>query len=150
MLSRAHSGAAHDMIDDEPVVETSHDADDRSDELARVLGEMRLFRAHVIEGVRAALDTLLTDIAADVLGRELRLAPAHLEAIVHRLIELYMADDPVRVRVHPDDIGGLMCALPLMADERLRSGDAILEVRCGSIEATLGVRLWDVLRARLS
>jgi flagellar biosynthesis/type III secretory pathway protein FliH len=103
-----------------------------------------LFHARVIEGVEAAVETLLTDVAADVLGRELLLAPADLKTIVNCMIQRYLSDEPLRVRVHPSD-AGFSCALPVVPDERLRSGDAVMELRCGTVDAALGVRLATVM-----
>jgi flagellar biosynthesis/type III secretory pathway protein FliH len=116
------------------------------DARANMLRELRLFHARIIEGVDAAVETLAHDIASEVLGRELHLAHANIAAIVDRALRRYFADEPLRVRVHPDEAPMLSCALPVVADERLRSGDAVIELRCGSVDATLGVRLAAVMR----
>lgn len=129
-----------------PAVDISMERDERFEEREALLRDVRLFHARVREGIDAAVDTLISDIAADVLGRELLSEPANLRNIVSRLVERYFADEPVRVRVSPSDAADLRCALPVVADERLRSGDAVLELRCGSVDATLGARLSDVLR----
>jgi len=109
--------------------------------------EVRLFRAHLMEALDAAIETLCNDIATEVVGRELRLAPAEIKAILQRALERYAAEGPVCIRVHPDDADLLACEIPLVGDCALRRGDAVLELRNGTIDASLGVRLDSVLRA---
>jgi len=108
--------------------------------------DVLLFRARIAEAVDCAVAALCQDIAAEIVGRELQLAPAEIGAIVRRAVERYASEGIVRVRVHPDDTtaisGSAVCA-----DPSLRRGDAILDVACGSIDASLGVRLDAVLRA---
>jgi flagellar biosynthesis/type III secretory pathway protein FliH len=149
MLLPIATHAPEEQFDDAP----ANDIDDIAEEDAEyadaqadTLRELRLFNARVIEGVEAAVETLLGDIAAEVLGRELQLAPADLQTIVDRALQRYMADEPLRVRAHPTDALAISCALPLVADERLRSGDIVLELRCGSVDGTLGVRLAGAIR----
>lgn len=113
-------------------------------ELAR---EVRLFHARIVEAVEAAVETLVGDIAADVLGRELLLAPCDIEAIVDRALARFASEQPLRVRVHAQDAAGLKCAVPLIVDERLRSGDAIIELRDGAVDASLGMRLATIVQA---
>ncbi|HET9096143.1 MAG TPA: FliH/SctL family protein [Candidatus Baltobacteraceae bacterium] len=115
-------------------------------ELAR---DVRLFHARVIEAVEAAVETLVADIAADILGRELRLEPVDIEQIVDRALQRFAAEEPLRVRVHADDAGRLNCGLPVAADMRLRPGDAVIELRNGSADASLGVRLAALVRKAL-
>ena len=107
----------------------------------------RLFHASVAESVEAAVERLLGDIAADVLARELALQPADLGAIVDRALRRFSAEEPLRVRVHADDLARVNGALPAIADPGLRPGDALIELRDGCIDASLGVRLETVLRA---
>jgi flagellar biosynthesis/type III secretory pathway protein FliH len=112
-----------------------------------MLREVRLFHARVTEAVEASVETLVKDIAAEVLGRELLLAPADIERIVDRALHRFAAEEPLRVRVHSDDLSRLKCALPVLADNALRPGDAILELRNGYVDASLGVRVEALLRA---
>jgi flagellar assembly protein FliH len=111
--------------------------------------DVRLFHARIIEAVEAAVETLVTDIAADVLARELLLAPAEIEAIVDRALSRFAAEEPLRVRMHAEDVTRLHCGIPVLADEALRPGDAVIELRNGSVDASLGVRLASLLQARL-
>lgn len=116
-----------------------------SDNERELVREVRLFHARVIEAVEASVETLTADIAADVLARELCLAPADIEAIIDRALQRFAQEQPVRVRVHDADLAGLTCSVPLIADARLRPGDAVIELRSGSVDASLGVRLAAVL-----
>lgn len=112
-----------------------------------VMREVRLFHARVIEAVEEAVDTLVCDIAADVLGRELRLEPVDIEAIVDRALRRFAAEEPIRVRVHPDDVPRVKCGIPVEGDADLRPGDARIELRTGTIDASLGARLAALLQA---
>jgi flagellar biosynthesis/type III secretory pathway protein FliH len=124
----------------EPIVERS-DIDDATEEATR-------FRASLADALESCVGELLTDIAGDVLARELLLAPCDLHSIVRRAIARYDAE-PVRVRVSPEDAPLLKTTdLAIIADDSLRSGDAIIETRHGSIDVSLGVRL-ERLLARL-
>lgn len=109
--------------------------------------DVRLFHARVIEAVDAAVERIVADIAADVLARELLLAPADIDAIVDRALRRFAAEEPLRVRVHPDDAARLHCGVPVIGDPSLRCADAILELREGSVDASLGVRLAALVRA---
>ncbi|HZZ64197.1 MAG TPA: FliH/SctL family protein [Candidatus Baltobacteraceae bacterium] len=110
------------------------------------LRSVRLFCAAVAEGVEAAIGELLNDIAADVLARELQLAPADITQVVERALSRYFSDDPLHVLVHPDDACELHCGFPVVKDPCLRAGDARLVLRCGTVDASLGVRLAALLQ----
>jgi flagellar biosynthesis/type III secretory pathway protein FliH len=112
-------------------------------ELAR---DVRLFRARVMEAVDAAVEPLLAGIAADVLARELVLAPADVEAIVDRALARCSSEGPLRVRVHPNDAASVRSGIPVAGDEHLQRGDAIVDLRCGSIDASIAIRLAALLR----
>lgn len=150
-MLRAVPHAAEDSVPP-PVPAVQHDdiAEDDAPshdeiELAR---DVRLFYARVMEAADAALEMLLAGIAQDVLARELLLAPADVEAIVDRALARCIADEPLHVRVHPDDAASVRCGVPVAADERLNPGDAIVELRCGSIDASLAIRLAALLGAQ--
>jgi len=117
-----------------------------NDEIAAAR-EIRLFMARVAEALECTIEMLRNDAACEILGRELQLAPADLQPIVARTIQRYALETPVRVRVHPGDLAALDGEFSTVADPQLRRGDAVLEVRGGAIDATLGVRLDSVLRA---
>jgi flagellar biosynthesis/type III secretory pathway protein FliH len=110
------------------------------------LAEVRRFRAAVYDAVDVAVQTVLRDIAAEVLARELELAPANIEAIVARACSRFASESIVCVRVHPDEAVQLRNAgVDAIADPALRRGDAVLRVRSGTIDVSLGARLAAVL-----
>lgn len=114
--------------------------------IADVFREVRRFRAALADSLEAVRADLLTDLAADVLARELRLAPADIARIVESVLERANIDDVVRILVHPDDVAALEGAsISVQSDTRLRRGDASIVLRYGTIDASLGVRLADVL-----
>ena len=128
-------------------LEPCDDADERRDVQTAAARELRLFLARVAEALDSAVEMLRNDIAAEVVGRELQLAPADLRAIVDRTLRRYALEAPVQVRVHPGDLDQLDGEFSTIADTQLRPGDAVLEMRSGAIDASLGVRLESVLRA---
>ncbi|MDB5028828.1 MAG: hypothetical protein JWO66_2517 [Candidatus Eremiobacteraeota bacterium] len=107
------------------------------------LREARLFGARLADAFDAAAARLVRELAAGVLGRELRLAPCEIAAIVRRVLERAPA---LRVRVAPEDVERLD-GIPVLADPALAAGDAIVEVAGGALDARLGVRLAIVLEA---
>lgn len=109
--------------------------------------DVRLFRARIAEALEAALERLLADVAAEVLGRELLLQPCEIDAIAGRALQRYAAEEPLRVRVHEDDVARVRCGVTAVADPELRRGDAVIELRDGCIDASLGIRLEYILRA---
>jgi flagellar biosynthesis/type III secretory pathway protein FliH len=123
------------------------EVDESDDALTDLLRDIRLFHAAVMEGVEDAIEIILADIASDVLGRELQLAPVDLAMIVHRMVQRYLADEPVCFRVHPSEAAALACDVPVVCDERLRTGDCVLELRSGHVDASLGIRLAAVTQA---
>jgi flagellar biosynthesis/type III secretory pathway protein FliH len=106
-----------------------------------------LFHARVIEAVEAAVEPIVEGIAADVLARELLVAPADVEAIVDRALQRFVSEEPIRVRVHPDDAPNVQCGAPVVADSSLQRGDAVIDLRNGSLDASLAVRLAVLLGA---
>lgn len=119
-----------------------------TDETDAAIDDARRFRAALAECVTGCVDDVLRDIAGDVLARELLLAPSDVAAIVAQAIERY-GIEPVRVRVRREDFSiAKRCGIPCVVDDALRGGDAVIETRYGSIDASLGVRLERVL-ARL-
>jgi flagellar biosynthesis/type III secretory pathway protein FliH len=110
-----------------------------------VLRNVRLFGAALAETFESRLGELTTRFAADVLGRELLLAPADLGAIAARLIAQSAGDEPLRLRLAPADAARISSVLTVIADPDLSPGDAILECRNGSIDARLAIRLATVV-----
>jgi len=87
----------------------------------------RLFAARLAERLESAVRTLLREIAAEVLGRELLLAPIEIDAIVARLRERYALEE-IEVDASAD-------------------GDVILTCAAGEIDASLGRRLRAAIEA---
>jgi flagellar biosynthesis/type III secretory pathway protein FliH len=115
-------------------------------EIGELLRDVRLFKARVAELVEDAAGTLLADIAAQVIARELQLAPAEIGAVIESALQRFGAEQPLRIRIARADEGRVDSDLPVIIDEALREGDAALDVAGGSVDATLGVRLDAVLR----
>ncbi len=108
--------------------------------------EARLFRAALADAFDALAAQLVRALAADVLGRELQLAPADVELLARRLVTDRRADEPLSLRVCPADLP-VDCELPVVGDPELQPGDVVLVCCNGEIDARLAVRLADVLAA---
>lgn len=118
------------------------------DDTRAAASDVRRFRAALADALDVALHDLLRDIAVDVVARELQLQPADVQAIARSARERFAAEEPLAIRVHPDDYDALTDAdVAVVADARLRRGDVLLEVRSGTIDATVGARLESVLEA---
>jgi hypothetical protein len=87
---------------------------------------------------------MLRDLAADVLVRELRLAPCDLVALIGRIAQRAPF---VRLRIAAGERGRDF-GLPSLVDPALEVGDAILELAGGALDLRLGVRLAAVLEQR--
>jgi hypothetical protein len=106
------------------------------------LAEARRFSAALADALALSLERLLPVVACDVLARELVLAPCDVAAIAARALRRYLDEEPLRLRVHPDDVQACVALdVGIVADQSLRVGDVVLEVRCGSIDASMEARL---------
>jgi hypothetical protein len=112
-------------------------------EPAGALRDARLFRARLGDAFDDARSRLLRELAADVLARELRIAPCDLDLLARRVLA---AAPVVRIRVAPCDVGAIG-GVPIVADAELSAGDAVVELAGGTLDARLGVRLAQVLEA---
>ena len=111
-----------------------------------MLHDIETFRTYAIETIERSVDRLMISIAEEVLGRELVLSPADVDEITRRALRRYDREGPVRVRVSAADLGTVQTELPIVVDQELGSGDLIIEVRDGMLDARLDVRLDCVLR----
>jgi flagellar biosynthesis/type III secretory pathway protein FliH len=112
------------------------------DELA---ADVRRFRAGLLDAFDVVRERLLREVASEVLARELHLKPADIGVVVSQALE--RLDSPLTVRVSPSDADALAaCDIRVIPDASLRSGDAVFDVRDGTIDVSLGVRLDRVLR----
>jgi hypothetical protein len=134
------ASAAADTTDAAPVVPPAAAATP-----PEMLTECKVFRARLLDAFDHARARLVQDLAAEVLGRELELAPPAIDVLAARLIEI-----PVRLRVSPADRERVRIDLPIDVDPSLRSGDLVLIVRDGALESTLGLRLEGAVRAALT
>ncbi|MBV8638441.1 MAG: hypothetical protein JO322_10170 [Candidatus Eremiobacteraeota bacterium] len=119
------------------------------DEIDVAIGEARRFRAALADALDACVEELLRDVAGDVLARELRLAPCDVRAIVERAVERYGVD-PLCIRVNSADARAFEATgEKVVVDDRVRGGDVFIDIRQGSIDASLGARLERVLAPRI-
>lgn len=138
--------ACEDAPQNEPVAQEDDDMPEAL--LGDLCSDVRRFRAALADALDYSVAQLVRDIAVDVLGRELQLAPSDLAAIVARARRRFSHEEPVAIRVHPDDVSQLdVCDLRIVADAKLRRGDAILDLSTGTIDASLGVRLESLLQS---
>ena len=119
-------------------------------EACEVLGEALRFRAALREAFERELAGLLGDLAARVVARELRLGPVDLVAIARGVLEHRGEGEFIALRAAPEDGERLRALaqernLALCLDETMHAGDVAIELRCGSLESTLAVRVDDVL-----
>jgi hypothetical protein len=110
------------------------------------LHAVRRFYAAVADAVDAAASDVMRDIASDVLARELALAPVELAGVTAKMLQRFACEEPLHVVAHRDDLAALRdLGAPVRVGESLRRGDVTLVLRYGSIDASLGARLADVL-----
>jgi hypothetical protein len=118
-------------------------------DLAELARDVRVFRARLADAFDLACDTLVRELAAAILGRELMLAPPDIAAIAARLLADHLDAQPLRLRVAPSDLAALArCAdvlPPIASDAGLAPGDAVLEFANGPLDARLGTRLAALL-----
>jgi flagellar biosynthesis/type III secretory pathway protein FliH len=118
------------------------------EELEATLRATRRFHASMSDALDAALPSLLRAIANDVLGRELRLEPAGMTRIVASALDRAAGEHAVAIRVHPKDHGAVASlGVTTIADAALTPGDCRIELRSGTIESSLQLRLETVLAA---
>ncbi len=116
--------------------------------LGALFAQIRRTRAALEDACEARIERFLCDLGATILGRELRLAPADVGAIVNDALAELRCDLPLGVRVHPDDLPALhACELTAIPDATLRRGDVTIDVRHGSIDVSLGARFDALLDA---
>lgn len=126
-----------------PVAAPEAHADGAAVARSAALREARLFRARLADALDEALARLLREVAADVVARELQLAPCDVARIVERA---QRSAPVVAVRLAAAD-AARVTQLPVVIDDALHPGDAVLEVAGGTVDARLGVRLAHVLDA---
>ena len=143
------SGACPAPAVEEIAAGTHGDTRDEHDASDDALAAARNFRMALDDALDTTVAALREEIAHEVLARELELSAPDLHAIVARARERYAVDEPLTIRVHPDDIAACAGLARVTGDECLRRGDVVLDLRCGTIDATLGARLDRLLAARI-
>ncbi|MBV9104382.1 MAG: hypothetical protein JO060_12400 [Candidatus Eremiobacteraeota bacterium] len=105
-----------------------------------------LARLAATEAFQRASHRVLESFARDVLARELQLASADVAALVKTALKSLAAEEPVALLVSSDDLHRFStCDVPLRADPSLVPGDLVVELRDGSIDARLNVRVLTAL-----
>jgi flagellar biosynthesis/type III secretory pathway protein FliH len=121
------------------------DAPRESDDCSyAAVSDARRFRAALADVLAHAAASLVRELASDVLARELNVAPCDMDALIARLLSDHLSASPLRVRISPHD-RITTNDFPVVIDDSLQPGDAILECANGAIDARLGVRLADVI-----
>jgi flagellar biosynthesis/type III secretory pathway protein FliH len=131
-------------VDREPVPEPEVQPESRaSRDLIRA---ERIFRAALADALEVELARILPAIARDVVARELELKPADVAAVASAALERYAHESIVRVRAHADDVAALAQAgVAAVADESVRRGGVLVEVRSGTIDVSVEARLDELL-----
>jgi flagellar biosynthesis/type III secretory pathway protein FliH len=120
-----------------------------SDDLAETLSVVRRFRAALADALDVAVQSLLPAIARDVLGRELRIEPADLAAVIAEAVQRFGREQVLVIRARSDEIGAMEpLGVELAVDDRLAQGDAAIDLRSGTIDMSLYVRLEALLTGR--
>ncbi|MBV9233716.1 MAG: hypothetical protein JO030_06720 [Candidatus Eremiobacteraeota bacterium] len=112
------------------------------------LSRVRRFRAGLADALDAAVHSLLREIAHDVLGRELLLAPPDVVAIVRAALDRHAGASVITIHAHGDDMpilrdAGMECA----QDAALHRGDVVLRLRSGTIDLRMSARMDALLSA---
>lgn len=121
------------------------------EELETTLCAARRFRAALGDALEAALPQLLRAIAQDVLARELQLEPVAIARVVAAALDRAGSDHVLAIRVHPNEHDAVAkLGFTTIADAGLGAGDCRIELRSGTIDASLRLRLETVLAAHAS
>jgi hypothetical protein len=114
--------------------------------LSGFLGEFVRLRARALEIFEVECEGMLGALAADVLGRELQIAPVDMLQIMRRLRSQYSG--AFKIRVAPQDQKIFSEHYEVEPDPTLVPGDIVLETPQGTIDMKLGSRVHAVLAQR--
>ncbi len=111
------------------------------------LASLALVRLAALEAFERSAARVLEGLAHDVLGRELRLAPADVGALVARARVAFANSGPVAIELSAADAPAFaeQAGLPVRIDPALGPGDVVVRVRDGAFESPLAFRLAGVL-----
>ena len=108
---------------------------------AALVRELTLIRLAAHEAFERSKDSLLASLAQGVLGRELALSPAELEALVTGVVAASRELEPVSLVLNAFDAERVRTPLRIRIDPSLAPGDFIVEVRDGALESPMSFRL---------
>jgi flagellar biosynthesis/type III secretory pathway protein FliH len=108
---------------------------------ADVVHELALMRLAAYETFEQNARRMLRTLARDVLGRELSIAPADLDALAAEALAAFAGADPVSLRVSAADAERVRSPLPVSIDPALEVGDLVVDVRDGAFESRFTFRL---------
>jgi flagellar biosynthesis/type III secretory pathway protein FliH len=129
----------------EAVVQQPADVAPAARDSEETIRAARRFRAGLSDAIDAAVARLLPQIARNVLARELRLDAADVAVVVAEALDR-CGEQPLAIRVHSADAGALAdLSIAIVADDTLARGDAVFELRSGTIDLRMDSRLHAIL-----
>lgn len=147
--ARTQAAGAPDAHEEHDVTLESMPATERqSTALSEVVSKARRFRAALAEALDLAVQPMLKEIAREVLGRELKLRPADITAIVARIRDRSASNDLVSVRARSENLDAIQAlGFAAMSDDTLPRGRVHIELHSGTIDMTMPAKLEAVLAA---
>lgn len=122
--------------------------------LAHSIQEIAALRPQLVRDAAAGLVELSIGIARRILHRELSVDPAALEGLVGGALQKLLAQEILRIRIHPELEPGVRQALAregrggvsLIADGTLERGAILIEAARGKLDASLETQLSEIGR----
>jgi flagellar assembly protein FliH len=122
--------------------------------LAHSIQEIAALRPQLVRDAAAGLVELSIGIARRILHRELSVDPAALEGLVGGVLQKLLAQEILRIRIHPELEPGIRQALAregrggvsLIADGTLERGAILIEAARGKLDASLETQLAEIGR----
>ena len=123
--------------------------------LAKSIGDLGEYRSHLYQQAEVDAVRLSIAIARRILRRELTVDPSAIEGLVRTALERLQAQDPCRVRIHPDHVPALRAAIERMgmsakvevlADAAQELGAAVFEMSRGNLDASIDSQLREIER----
>lgn len=108
---------------------------------ADVVHELALMRLAAYEAFEGAARRMVRTLARDVLGRDLIMAPADIDALTAEALAAFASAEPVSLAISPADAERVRTPLPVRVDLTLEAGDLVVDVRDGSFESRFAFRL---------
>jgi flagellar assembly protein FliH len=122
--------------------------------ILRVCDEFRRERVRYFAGVEAEVVKLALAIASRVLRREANLDPLLLKGVVRVALEKVAEDSATVLRVHPSVVErwreafaeSAGSSLQIVEDEKLNSGECVLDTNVGRVELGVSAQLEEIER----